>query len=117
MQLLHLATQAQDDTVAALCQELNRSRAVYPGITLYLVYEILPPAPPPMTAWTAESRHSTVTTAGCVRLVSTNQTLARGNAMSWFILTQFYANVLFHTDLCFSIRAYGSHVNPVSSRH
>ena len=43
---MHLATQAQDDTVAALCQELNRSRAVYPGTTLYLVYEILPAAPP-----------------------------------------------------------------------
>ena len=46
VQLLHMATQAQADAVAALCQELNRSRTLYPGTSLRLVYEI-PPAKPP----------------------------------------------------------------------
>ena len=39
-------TQAQDDAVAALCRQLNRSATLYPGTSLRLVYEILPPQPP-----------------------------------------------------------------------
>ena len=46
VQLLHMATQAQDDAVAALCRQLNRSATLYPGISLRMVYEILPPQPP-----------------------------------------------------------------------
>ena len=46
VQLPHMATQAQDEAVAALCAALNRSRTVYPGTDLRLVYEILPDAPP-----------------------------------------------------------------------
>ena len=46
VQLLHMATQAQDDAVAALCRQLNRSATLYPGTSLRLVYEILPPQPP-----------------------------------------------------------------------
>ena len=46
VQLLHMATQAQDDAVAALCRQLNRSATLYPGTSLRLVYEILPPPSP-----------------------------------------------------------------------
>ena len=42
-----MATQTQDDAVAALCRALNRSATLYPaGTSLRLVYEILPPQPP-----------------------------------------------------------------------
>ena len=46
VQLLHMATQAQDDAVAALCRQLNHSATLYPGTSLRLAYEILPPQPP-----------------------------------------------------------------------
>ena len=46
VQLLPLATQAQDEAAAALCAQLNACRAVYPGTNLRLEYQIMSPSPP-----------------------------------------------------------------------
>ena len=45
VQLLPLTTPAQDAAAAALCQQLNACRAVYPGTNLRLEYEILSASP------------------------------------------------------------------------
>ena len=49
VRLLHQATRARDAALAPLFDELNRTRTVFPGTNLRLVYEILPaePSPPP----------------------------------------------------------------------
>ena len=48
--LMPMATQAQDEALARLVAELNRSETLYPGTDLRLAYELLvepePPAPP-----------------------------------------------------------------------
>ena len=46
VQLLPLATQAQDEAAAALCAQLNKCRAVYPGTNLRLEYQIMSASPP-----------------------------------------------------------------------
>ena len=46
VQLLPLATQAQDEAAAALCAQLNACRAVYPGTNLRLEYQIMSASPP-----------------------------------------------------------------------
>ena len=42
VRLLHLATRAQDKALTPLLEELNRTRTVFPGTQLRLVYEMLP---------------------------------------------------------------------------
>ena len=42
VRLLHLATRAQDNALAPLIEELNRTRTVFPGTQLRLVYEMQP---------------------------------------------------------------------------
>ena len=49
MRLLHLATRAQDKALAPLLEELNRTRTVFPGTQLRLVYEMLPSDRPDRT--------------------------------------------------------------------
>ena len=50
VRLMPMATQAQDEALARLIAELNRSETIYPGTDLRLVCELLvepePPAPP-----------------------------------------------------------------------
>ena len=45
VRLLHLSTRAQDQALAPLLEELNRTRTVFPGTQLRLVYE-MPPSEP-----------------------------------------------------------------------
>ena len=46
VRLLHLAARAQDQALAPLIEELNRTRTVFPGTQLRLVCETLPPTRP-----------------------------------------------------------------------
>ena len=45
VRLLHQASRAQDEALAPPLAELNRTRTVFPGAQLHLVYQ-LPPMPP-----------------------------------------------------------------------
>jgi hypothetical protein len=43
VRLHHLATRSADEAVRHLCKELNATETIYPGTTLRLVYELVPP--------------------------------------------------------------------------
>ncbi|MDE0627020.1 MAG: hypothetical protein OXH99_11530, partial [Bryobacterales bacterium] len=45
VRLLHQARRGHDLALAPLLEELNRTRTLYPGTSLRLVYEILPDDP------------------------------------------------------------------------
>ena len=43
VRLHHLATRSADETVRHLCEELNATDTIFPGTTLRLIYELVPP--------------------------------------------------------------------------
>ena len=83
VRLLHLATRAQDQALAPLIEELNRTRTVFPGTQLRLVYEMLPcdrpgrpvvlprqPPPTPLVASPQMNRCNEVCASGMKTAVS-----------------------------------------------